>query len=383
VSLVESGTIIVVHSLRNRLFLPEHGLAHVPLMVSAFDLIDRPILRRCISRVGIKRHLKVKSPVFIDSGGFSISQSRAARIDLSELLDIYHGLNADFYAALDVPPGIADSSTRRQRKWAQTLSYLERMMPAVDRRKLIPVVHGRNMMEVENACLDVRDRMAGPRVVALGGMVPFLRGMMSRDRFSYRRKDGSVGHDVDFVGDALGICRSTFPNSRIHVFGVGSPTTAITLLAVGADSVDSLAWRRAAGYGTIFLRGCSERIVSVRERRHSSRPLLSSDERQKLALCGCPICRRHTSFTARLNSLAKSYVTRGVHNVWTLLAEQQELRAAKYEGKIREFLDERLGARHRLTATVTAFLAASANEMHSSQPALLRSSGRRRDGQPV
>jgi hypothetical protein len=55
------GTIVVVHNLRNRLFLPQFGLQAVPLMVSVVDIAKRPYLRRAIERFGIKLRIPTQS----------------------------------------------------------------------------------------------------------------------------------------------------------------------------------------------------------------------------------------------------------------------------------------------------------------------------------
>src|SRR5438552_2574880 len=94
------GTIIVVHNLRNRLFLPQHGLADVPLMVSAADM-TRPYLRRAVLGLGIKAHLGVRGPVFIDSGGFSHMAESHAPVAVDDLIALYGRSGADVVAALD------------------------------------------------------------------------------------------------------------------------------------------------------------------------------------------------------------------------------------------------------------------------------------------
>ena len=183
--------------------------------------------------------------------------------------------------------------------------------------------------------------------------MPFLRGHMSRRRFTYTRPNGDVGSSAEFVVDAMALCKAAFPTSQLHVFGVGSPTTAIALLALGADSVDSLAWRRAAGYGTIFLSGCAERAVSSRDRIHStSRPSVSRQEKLLLSTCGCPVCAKHGTVRGRLAALAVSYVARGVHNVWTLLAEERALRVARTDGTLDRFLFARIHGRHRFALLI-------------------------------
>lgn len=346
------GTIVIVHNLRNRLFLPEYGLRDIPLMVSVADIVRRPYLQRSIREVGLKAHLRVRGPVLVDSGGFSLMASRESRISVDGLISLYRILDADVLAALDIPPAPGDGPAARRKKWHRTLAHLDKMLGALSDSCLMPVIHGRNLVEVTKACREVRQRIDRPNMVALGGMVPFLRGLMSREHFSYRRQNGTVGSSAYFVADALAICRSEFPQAHLHIFGVGSPTTAIALLALGADSVDSLAWRRAAGYGTIFLAGCAERIVSSRARQHLSRPFLSTGDLSLLEACLCPVCSRYSSLGGRLGALGQSYILRSVHNVWTLLAEEAALRSAKAVGTLTAFLTSRIHGRHRFSGPV-------------------------------
>jgi 7-cyano-7-deazaguanine tRNA-ribosyltransferase len=348
---IATGTIAVVHDLRNRFFLPDHGLRDVPLMVSVADIGARPYLRRAILERGIKKHLGVHGPVMIDSGGFSTITGRAA-ITVKDLIELYPLLDADVFAALDVPATPTDSGAARARKWRRTVRYLDRLLAAFGDRRLMPVVHGRNLKEIAAACTDVRRRIARPVYVGLGGMVPFMRGLMSRRRFKYRLRSGAAGSGADFVVDALAVCRSEFPQSRLHVFGVGSPTTALALLSLGADSVDSLAWRRAAGYGTIFLTGCAERIISSTPRLRDSRPRLTPLDRVTLGKCECPVCGQSSDPEDRIDSLSTSYVARGVHNVWTLLTEQAGLRSAKAAGSLHAFLASRIHGRHRFSSLI-------------------------------
>jgi tRNA-guanine family transglycosylase len=345
--------IVFVHNLRNRLFLPDHGLADVPLMVSVRDIMERPYLERSICTRGLKAHLGVRGQVLVDSGGFSSTFSRRPRTQLDALISLYKGLDADVLAALDVPPGPSDTRSTRASKWQATLKNLDRMMSKLRDARLMPVIHGSSLSDIERACSEVRQRTGCPKVVALGGMVPYLRGHMPEARFKYLRADGIPGTSAEFVADALALCKSSFPRSRVHVFGVGSPTTAVALLALGADSVDSLAWRRAAGYGTIFLPGCAERLVSARDRIHSSsRPNLSRRDRSLLRECECPMCCQHSNLRARLRALSRSYIARSVHNVWTLLAEQRALRSAKAGGHLDEFLRSRIHGRHRFSSLI-------------------------------
>ncbi len=352
---LQRGTIVTVHNLRNTLFLPEFGLRNVPLMISAVDLVTRPRLRHAIGRVGIRAYLDVSGPIMIDSGGYSIMSGRCKTVAVDDVISIYHDLDADMYAALDVPPGPNDRATLRKQKWRATLTNLDHMLEQFGPERLMPVIHGRTLGEIVTACREVRQRTCHSRIVALGGMVPFFRGHMSERRFRYRRANGSLAAGEAFVADAIAACRNEFPYAHLHVLGVGSTTTAIAVLGLGAHSVDSLAWRRAAGFGTIFLPGLAERIVSSKPRARQSRPRLGLADRQLLDGCGCPICRGQPTLCDRVNALAQSYVARAVHNVWTLRMEEKAFRNAAAGGAVAAFLASRITGRHRFAAIVNEY----------------------------
>jgi 7-cyano-7-deazaguanine tRNA-ribosyltransferase len=351
-SVLAKGTIVAVHNLRNRFFLPEYGLSDVPLMVSVADIVARPYLQRAIAKDGLKSHLGITGRVLVDSGGFSFMMKDNRTITAKKLVSLYKQLGADVFAALDLPPGPDDDAAVRARKWRKSVRNLNQMLEGLGDSRLMPVVHGRTVEEISKSCSDIRRLINEPTMIALGGIVPFLRGWISRERFAYRRADGSVGGSEQFVVDALAICRAEFPNSRLHAFGVGSPTTAIALLGLGADSVDSLAWRRAAGYGTIFLSGCAERIVSSKPRKLLSRPALSAIDRKVLEQCSCPICCQRGRHKERVSALADSYVARGVHNLWTLRSEEAALRTAMMAGSLQSFLKSRVRGRHRFASFI-------------------------------
>jgi tRNA-guanine family transglycosylase len=287
----------------------------------------------------------------IDSGGFSLMANEQAAITVTEIVSVYKDLSADLYAALDVPPTPLDSREVRRRKWRKTLSNLEQMLKQFRDGHLVPVVHGHSLGEISRACRDIRALIARPTVIALGGMVPFLRGLMG-SQFLYRQANGSLGASDTFVADALLACREEFPSSHLHVFGAGSTTTAFALLALGTHSVDSLSWRRAAGFGTIFLAGYPERIVSHERRILESRPRIGAKDYSVLNECKCPICIDLKDIKSKLNALGKSYVFRAVHNVWTLQTEEAALRTAIACCTLADFASSRISQRHRFAKVV-------------------------------
>ncbi len=349
---LERGTIVAVHNLRNTLFLPNFGLRNIPLMISVVDLVTRPELRRSIGRVGIKSYLGVSGPVIIDSGGYSIMSGRMRTATVDDVISIYRDLGADTYAALDVPPGRTDEAKLRRQKWQATLTNLDRMLKHFGPDRLMPIVHGRTVGEIVAACRDVKRSSPDSRIVALGGMVPFLRGHISERHFRYRRVDGSTAPGEVFVADAIVACRDELPRAHLHVLGAGATTTAIAVLALGAHSVDSLAWRRAAGFGTIFLAGLAERIISAKLRARYSRPKITGTDWKFLESCRCPICVVRPRLGDRARALAQSYVSRAVHNVWTLKTEESLFRDAAASGAVVEFALSRVNGRHRFASII-------------------------------
>ncbi len=263
----------------------------------------------------------------MDSGGFSLGSGQYPTLTIDELVTIYSSLGADLYATLDLPPNAKDNNRRRAQKWHVTLSNLDRMLCLFGDKNLVPVIHGHTLDEIAAACRAVQERIRQPAVIALGGMVPFIRGHITK-QFRYKRANGSIGSGDAFVADAISICKKELPLSHLHVFGAGSTTTAIALLVFGADTVNSLAWRRAAGFGTIFLPGLAERIVSRKVRARYSRPRITATHREALEECGCPVCAQHSRFAGRVRTLSQSYEARAVHNVWTLRMEEVAFQAA-------------------------------------------------------
>ena len=124
------------------------------------------------------------------------------------------------------------------------------------------------------------------------------------------------------LSESISLARANFPKSKLHVLGAGAPSTVRMSFQYGADSVDSIGWRRAAGFGTIFLPGGTERFVSDRARqRPRSRRQLDNNDLQMIATCDCPPCSRNNSLESRLALLSECYLARAAHNASVLIGE--------------------------------------------------------------
>ena len=176
----------------------------------------------------------------------------------------------------------------------------------------MPVVHGRSIEEIQLS-LQLLKRICGtPRWVGLGGMVPLLQGRAGS------REIAAMGIEL-FIAYALKEIRSAFPRSTIHTFGAGGTRIFPILFGLGSDSADSIGWRQAAGFGSIFLPLKSQRVVKWNREKRIPRKTLDASDRDDLNSCRCPICSRCKSSRSQLASLRSSFHSRSIHNAWTIV----------------------------------------------------------------
>jgi 7-cyano-7-deazaguanine tRNA-ribosyltransferase len=249
----------------------------------------------------------------MDSGGFTMMM-RNGQLPLAAVAKAFSDSDADVVISLDYPPLSSDAVEVRRAKYARTLANFEALSRELMSAHLAPVIHGVSEDELHANCDAVRRVDRCPQWVCVGGLVPLLRQ-------SGRR--GPTGPEARTrLKETIKLVRESFPASQLHVLGVGSPRTMLTAYDGGADSVDSVGWRLAAGFGTIFLPGGTERFVANRHRkRASSRLTLTDADRAVLARCECPACVDIPALENRIEKLAASYLPRAAHNAWILLEE--------------------------------------------------------------
>lgn len=336
-------------NLRNQVLPAQHdALKRAPVLVSLGDAFLRPSYKDRFFTERLREILGMQGPIMVDSGGFALMGRREQRWSMKEIERIYSQLPADILVSLDYPPSPNDNQITRKRLSQKTFRSLRRMRDFVSADRLMPVVHGHTVKEIERSCDEIKQLCPDVRQIGMGGLVPLICSGGLVRRFTYIRKDGATGDRGSWISDALDIVRQAFPTALVHAFGIGSATTAIGVLALGADSVDSLSWRRVANYGAILLPGRSERFPTFREERVRSRPVVRDEDVPLLMRCTCPYCRKVPSINERLVLLANCYKSRAIHNAWTVLAEVAEFRSAIQRGKARDFLKSRLSPVHRL-----------------------------------
>jgi tRNA-guanine family transglycosylase len=282
-------------------------------MVSLGDVVHRPQLAERVFCGDLRTRLGVCGPLMLDSGGFTMMMQHRT-LEVCEIADIYKRAKVELCISLDIPPTSKDNSRIRIRKYDKTQKNLAHLIEVVGPDKLVPVIHGVNETEVSENCRRTLEILPRPTFVCVGGLVPLLR-RSGHDSIEQNR-------GIAWLQKLIAMVRAYFPTAIIHVLGAGSPKNITAAIQCGADSTDSLAWRRAAGFGTIYLPGTSERFLGSRNRkRATSRPTLKREEIELLAACACPACSEYSQIDNRIAELSKSYIARAAHNASVILHE--------------------------------------------------------------
>lgn len=221
--------------------------------------------------------------------------------------------NADIFVTLDLPPRLTDRAAARRRKILVSVENFRTLCDRFPSKTIMPVIHGRCIREIELSVNRIAQTSMNLEWVGLGGVVPLLQN---------RRARGLDMPPELFIARALAIARSAFPKSKIHVFGAGGTRTFPAVFALGADSGDSIGWRQAAGYGSIFLPMKSQRVVKWNREKGPPRRLLDESDLIQIEKCGCPICRGK-SVRQRLAAFQRHFYDRSIHNAWTIMHQSR------------------------------------------------------------
>lgn len=176
-------------------------------------------------------------------------------------------------------------------------------------KTIMPVVHGRTIHEIETSIEGIVRETRCPPWVGLGGIVPLLQNRyVSKDIFE-------MGPEV-FIARSLALIRQAFPLSNVHAFGAGGTRTFPAIFSFGADSGDSIGWRQAAGYGSIFLPLKSQRVISWNRTKSPPRKILDDTDIAQIEICNCPICESRLTIDLKLSALREGFYNRSIHNAW-------------------------------------------------------------------
>ena len=286
-----------------------HELNRTPFLTSLGCAIRKPSLIKTHFNSDLRAKLGVRGPLMVDSGGFALVANPRARWMLRDVEKIIRAVEADIFVSLDFPPTTRDTSSERRTKIIRSVESFYALSSRIDNKIIMPVVHGRRISEIELSVKLLAREGRNFAWIGLGGIVPLLKSR----RVS--REISSMGPEV-FIARALRIIRQANPRSRIHAFGAGGTRTFPALFAFGADSADSIGWRQAAGFGSIFLPLKSQRVVKWNSKGRAPRRQLDDADIAQLEVCVCPVCAPANSASMRILQLQKDFYNRSIHNAW-------------------------------------------------------------------
>src|SRR6266851_59825 len=286
-------------------------LRQAPFLTSLGCAIRRPFLRDNCFGPALRTRLGITGPLMVDSGGFALTTSAGARWTVRHVAALIRRIEADIFVTLDYPPRPSDTDYQRKRRIISSAANFKILSEMFPEKIIMPVIHGRTISEIELSLDLLSNGIAELTWVGLGGMVPLLQ---------HRRVLGEIsalGPEV-FIARALARIRGRFPQATIHVFGAGGTRTFPAVFALGADSADSIGWRQAAGFGSIFLALKSQRTVKWNSDNGPPRKRLDRADIAQLEMCTCPICRMRPKIASRLRAFRASFYNRSIHNAWTV-----------------------------------------------------------------
>jgi 7-cyano-7-deazaguanine tRNA-ribosyltransferase len=355
--IVRTPVVWLGHSLKSRVRFT-HSVAAttepLPILVNFAELRRNSTALKNAKLLGLHHVLAHQGPILLDSGGYQFQKMRSIDLCPHDLATFYDQCGADIVVALDHPLSPTASRTTNNRRLRRSLENLAAMRRASAQYALMPVVHGYTIGQVRRSCEQIGALIGTPCMVGIGSMVPLLKASHIGGRFRYRRDDGSVGSQVDFIADAIGAVREAFPASMLHVFGAGGVPTVLALFAAGADSCDSAAWRLKASYGAIQLPGTSDRFLQSRRSSNRVRRVTDANDIAAIGKCSCSACGPLPTVAARRAQLNKYFAARAAHNAHVLTAEINSFRAAVRARRDHEWLISRLAISHRLRRLVSS-----------------------------
>jgi tRNA-guanine family transglycosylase len=305
----------------------------VPILTSLGCVMRRPNANSAKFDGNLRSRVGAGARLMVDSGGFVLMTKRNRTWNGTRVAQLYERIQADYLVSLDEPPRSTDHRPARQRKYERTLRNLEYLFKRFGPR-IVPVVHGTDLRELEINCQKVSRVVSTPSMIGIGGLVPVLQ----RSGAARAARNGPQND----IASAVRFVTTFFPKSAVHVFGVGSLHTVLAVVAVGARSVDSIGWRQAAGFGSVYIPGRHRRLLTQRERPNPCRPFANDEELEILRQCACPPCRQSAQSTGNIHGLAQHFKPRAAHNIWVLYSEVAAYLIERQAGRGRQFLASRL-----------------------------------------
>lgn len=248
--------------------------------------------------------------LFLDSGAYTFTR-RCMSVDEEKIKATQEKIDPDRAIPLDYPflPGMSLSVMRK--RWEKTAENILDWQNTTKLRNIVPVLHAwDNKSLIDN--IKWMYRKVDCECIAVGTIVTP----------SFSRFTGYFGDRQPTMLTMCLILRTVqlvkhYTDFEVHLTGFGSsPLTLHLAYFIGAESVDSMGYKRKAAYGKILLPGLGERYVGRGDASFGVKPL-SPKEMELLSKCSCPIC------TTNQNLLWTDWKARAIHNKHVLEKEAE------------------------------------------------------------
>lgn len=272
-------------------------------------------------RIGRKIHefeMYGGAPYIIDSGGYQPTHYPGFTLD--EVIMLYNYIGPDVVVAWDKAKNMgnmAQNFKQEMKEYGLSMKYmLRKIIP--NRSGLMPVLHGYTPDEIDLCVQTIMDsgfytlnNNNTISMIGLGSMVPLMMPKYAKVLKEYY--PGQTGHEM--FTNIIKYVRSLFPNTYLHIFGVGGINTIKRAILAGASSVDSRAWWIKAYLGGIHL--FDGRIIYAKSYQNK----MKRDDMIQLSNCKCPVCNEQSLrvITERLfrDNPVQTKLNRAIHNMWT------------------------------------------------------------------
>lgn len=303
------------------------------ILVNACDILNHPQVSQSIRKVGIHEYLDYNGIVMMDSGGFLFQKKDYLDISTSVILELYRESKPDIGVILDHPLNPLEPPHVNYRRWKKTIDNTMYMYQNNGTSILMPILHGYTLKKIRNACKEIKKIDDKPNLIGLGSLVPLIFRTSGMQNFD---------DSLHFVVDAVKLVRQEFPDSFLHIFGIGSITSMFLMFSLGVDSVDSMGWRLKAAYGWVQIPNVGVRYLRTHNRRKmGGSRVISDSEKKYLYNCNCPVCK-DLSRIQQMKILESSFHKRALHNAWVFVQEEKMFKKSLKNGDTMNLLKNRL-----------------------------------------
>ncbi len=297
-----------------RYFLPQID----KILISFYEIYKRKKFRKIFkeslydNELKFPKHLKI----YLDNGAFSFVKK--GKENIRDYIEFVKKVKPYWYPIpIDYIPHPSEDEETQFEKFRKTMEMNKKYMD----KGFIPVIHAG--LFFEKFVEEIKKINPYPEKIAIGGLVPHM--LLS--------KNGSRNVAIEVLKNL----RKEFPETDIHVFGIGGITTIYLLKLAQVDSFDSIGWRVRAAWGIIQIKGYGERQIMLREKGWKVPPL-SEEEEELLKRCKCPVCSRnlHNLMKEKSN---EGFEARAIHNLYTLTEEIDYINTLESREYLLDYID--------------------------------------------